>query len=680
MGAQCTAALQVPVACRTGSQLGDSTAVGAQGTGALQGTLHSWGASSERKPLPNPTPLVKPVDDEVLPPPSTSQTDFQQLLVQLGWEHERELACSRIALEAEVQQLRAQVHQFQIGGSMPSRFQDAATSPRMPMNGVGSARTEPRELSLNSTTIDNCWVTSADPRFESAGLGLDHPDSMREHIVVRLHTVVAEHESLMKKICRLAGTFLSKYVWVPQDVDRGRKPAWNIAGKIVQTIVFDAICTVTILLKVILFGIATDYEARNHEPDEWSRGMEYIDSILSGWFLFEIILRMAAEGLMEFFSSANWAFNLFDSIVVLTDMAELVLAFMGMDENQERVLGNLGVMRILRVLRVLRALRIIRLIRFFKELRMMAKSVFKSAKTLLWSLLLLGIVVFCFGVYLTQNVTKHMKEMEGMEDHMKMMYDEGIHRILKDNFGSLLAAMFCLYMAVTGGNSWGDIALALVHVDWHLEVILSIYIFITMFSVLNIITGIFVDTYMSCAQNDTEEIIEHQLQSEDSTLLQIKHIFDAADKDNSGSITRQELKCHLDDWRVRAHLRILGLEVNRADFLFTMLDVDNQGQVGIEDFVTGCIRMKGFAKSIDLVSLYLCIRKMRDSLEGTRAEVKALAKIAGVRTDQLSSASRRSSPSPTPSECREPETSPSASVPGEARRTPHRLVSLLEEL
>merc|ERR1711937_184734 len=52
-----------------------------------------------------------------------------------------------------------------------------------------------------------------------------------------------------------------------------------------------------------------------------------------------------------------------------------------------------------------------------------------------------------------------------------------------------------------------------------------------------------------------------------------------------------------------AHLRAIGLEVNEALGLFKLLDVDETNEVSIQEFVVGCMRLKGGAKSIDLATL-----------------------------------------------------------------------------
>ena len=44
--------------------------------------------------------------------------------------------------------------------------------------------------------------------------------------------------------------------------------------------------------------------------------------------------------------------------------------------------------------------------------------------------------------------------------------------------------------------------------------------------------------------------------------------------------------------------------------LFTLLDVDDSNGVGVDEFVDGCFRLKGAARSIDVHMLLLQVEKM----------------------------------------------------------------------
>merc|ERR1712217_874441 len=149
--------------------------------------------------------------------------------------------------------------------------------------------------------------------------------------------------------------------------------------------------------------------------------------------------------------------------------------------------ANLTVLRMLRVLRIIRAVRVVRLVRFFKDMRMMVLSILNSFATLLWAFVLLMILIFMFGILLTQNVTSYL-------------YADSADAIAKNSdqlhacFGSVYRAAYTLFKAITGGITWEEVGNPLFDVSWTNGLLFCFYIFFAIFAMLNIITAIFLES------------------------------------------------------------------------------------------------------------------------------------------------------------------------------------------
>merc|ERR1712087_713072 len=78
-------------------------------------------------------------------------------------------------------------------------------------------------------------------------------------------------------------------------------------------------------------------------------------------------------------------------------------------------------------------------------------------------------------------------------------------------FGNVGTGVYTLYQAVAGGISWVEITRPLVEIHWTNAVVFSFYIFFTVFALTNIITGIFVDTAITSAANDRDEVVQASL-------------------------------------------------------------------------------------------------------------------------------------------------------------------------
>merc|ERR1712100_160146 len=82
-------------------------------------------------------------------------------------------------------------------------------------------------------------------------------------------------------------------------------------------------------------------------------------------------------------------------------------------------------------------------------------------------------------------------------------------------------------------------------------------------------------------------------------VQKIQSIFEEADADNSGTLSLDEFTAHLQDHRVRALLESLQLE-SHAREIFFLLDVDGTNEIDIEEFVAGCLRLRGEARALDI--------------------------------------------------------------------------------
>merc|ERR1712048_62494 len=100
-----------------------------------------------------------------------------------------------------------------------------------------------------------------------------------------------------------------------------------------------------------------------------------------------------------FFFGPEWSWNLLDTFLVLTSLADAVLTVAGFEMTY---------VRLLRLLRMTRTTRVIRLLRFFRTLRMMLLSALNSVVPLLWAMLFLMLMIFVFAVVLLQGTAVYV--------------------------------------------------------------------------------------------------------------------------------------------------------------------------------------------------------------------------------------------------------------------------------
>merc|ERR1712014_153386 len=155
-------------------------------------------------------------------------------------------------------------------------------------------------------------------------------------------------------------------------------------------------------------------------------------------------------------------------------------------------------------------------------------------------------------------------------------------------------------MVISGGVDWGDAMKPLANVHPIYGPIFIFYVFVMHFGVLNVVVGTFVATATEIASKDREALVKYEIRQMEGYTNRIKTFFHEADVDNSGTLSWEEFSAHLENRKVKAYFQALDLDVSQAHLLFELLDADGSDQVTIDEFLDGCMRLKGQAKSIDL--------------------------------------------------------------------------------
>merc|ERR1719247_1090860 len=142
---------------------------------------------------------------------------------------------------------------------------------------------------------------------------------------------------------------------------------------------------------------------------------------------------------------------------------------------------------------------------------------------------------------------------------------------------------------------------------------------------LNVITGVFVESALA---SDAEE----------KDVAMVSHLMDfLAGKATAqqGVLSWDEFQEHMKDPAMTLYFKSVDLDAGEAMSLFKLMDTDDDGLVEAEEFVLGCLRLKGNAKAIDLASLMYenqrgfqrldsqlrRLRKMVDSFAGCESPV-----------------------------------------------------------
>jgi len=539
-------------------------------------------SESSMPPMQQPQPCnpQKPISASAIPGPThpacISSDAFCLALETLHREHERQL-----------EELRSTLLHESMCMSAPELI---------PVLKTGTVRMQPLGGRSNSDTLANKENSLAKDFVRDLQTKHPHPHGL---IPEGNNTTLLTAEDLRKsayekgQFCELRAAlgWTDRFGSVvrPPSGHVGTSQMRKIIRRIVDNMFFETWCAVVILVNTAFLGVAADQAAKNSDPEAVPSFQSISSKCFSCWFACELVLRLLAYG-RDFFTSAKRGWNIFDLLVVTVDLGMMLLSVL------TEIPGNQfsSLLRSLRALRVTRAIRLFRLIHFVRELRMMIASVVSSAPSLVWSLVLFFAVSYIFGVYLMASVTSYLHTSGPEAEHFTEM---------KRRFGSMDKTLYTLFITAFGGISWYEISDPLLDIHWTNALLFCFYVFFESIAVMNIVTGIFVDSAIQAARSDKDEIIQEQLHHQKSELAILRQIFNECDDDGSGFLTLQEFDTHMRSSHVQGQFAALGISVEEAWGCFRLLDTDDSGTISVDEFITGCMRMKGNASAVDVATL-----------------------------------------------------------------------------
>jgi hypothetical protein len=194
------------------------------------------------------------------------------------------------------------------------------------------------------------------------------------------------------------------------------------------------------------------------------------------------------------------------------------------------------------------------------------------------------------------------------------MYREEQYQDLLLYFGTLGRAFVHLYMAITGGNDWSVYYFALEPTPYFNRLLFLVFITFGVAAVMNIVTGIFVQTAFDSNFNDKEIVVAEEMEAKRQYLCHMKELFDEMDEDETGFINLDEFERRLDDERLVAYFNRLKLDVTDARKLFSLLDYDSSNEVSVTEFLNGCYKLQGESRSLDVKIMQAEVHQLKELL------------------------------------------------------------------
>lgn len=299
------------------------------------------------------------------------------------------------------------------------------------------------------------------------------------------------------------------------------------------------------------------------------------ENILGVFFTIELVLKLFAQHMAFFKEIWNWIDVLIVGSWLVTAIAQQDVGF------------NPTLLRLVRLMRLLRLLKLLGMISIFDSLYLMTTAIKGSVAVLMWAVLVLTVVEMLLACLLQSMVEDYVRQNPGLQGREVFKY-----------FGSFARSMLTMF-EMTLGN-WIVPARALVEnvSEWYMLFFLM-HKFIIGFSVVSVITGVFIQETFKVATTDNQIMLRDKARLMKAHERKMKELFMHADSDKSGKLEYEEFIHVMELEKVKMWLSSMGLDVEDSKTLFELVK-DGDDHVNAEGLVQGAGKLKGTARSIDL--------------------------------------------------------------------------------
>jgi len=363
--------------------------------------------------------------------------------------------------------------------------------------------------------------------------------------------------------------------------------------RLVNHTTFATTIAVLIVVNALLIGLATEYELRVafNEFNGHGGTVKSVDTFFftadmffTVVFTVELLMRLVALE-MTFFLSPEGRWNFVDFVLVIISIAEAALAGLNVEVSY---------VRLLRLCRIFRTMRVVRTVPQFIKLRTMICAIVNSVGSLMWALVLLVCVMLMFAAIFLQGAAAYIRKAEPFDTRVEF---------LKEFFSSMPMALLTLFMSITGGVSWWEVQEELMAIHLIYGVFFVVYMAIMILALMNIVTGIFLADALDIAAMDKDVLCQGELEKKQKYMESLKSVFESLDKDGTNTLTKEEFTGYMEHPEIVALFSVLGLDVSDVIGFFEALDVDGSEELEIDEFVMGCMHLRGEAKTVDMVTL-----------------------------------------------------------------------------
>lgn len=316
-----------------------------------------------------------------------------------------------------------------------------------------------------------------------------------------------------------------------------------------------------------------------------------------GWifgivFSVECVLKLIGQRCRYVCHVWNWI----DLSLVLLWLASVLGALLPIDPN---------LVRLARLARLLRLLKVARSMKGMDSLYLITTSLGSSFSILAWTIVLFLILQITVALLISSIVSEYyLNDLDAPLEKRKAVF---IY------FGTITRATFSLF-ELTLAN-WPPIIRVLSENVSEVFMLLGVMHKLTVgFAFVGVVNGVFMQETFKVAKTDNRNMVRQKQRDMETHFQKMKMFFNQSDVSGDGMINFEEFVNVVSQQEAQLWLSAMELDEKDHRLLFSLLD-NGDGQIELDELVKGVGRLKGAAKSIDVIRIMRELESMQQTLK-----------------------------------------------------------------
>mmetsp|Transcript_80938 Transcript_80938/g.212468 ORF Transcript_80938/g.212468 Transcript_80938/m.212468 type:complete len:580 (+) Transcript_80938:125-1864(+) len=376
-------------------------------------------------------------------------------------------------------------------------------------------------------------------------------------------------------------TRIDRFMHMPLDV---------IAGIMI------ALNTFVSFLQLDWQGYLINVQLKTADEGGWPNAkvsFEVLENFFCAIFLGELFLRLWYYRCTFFLDRLN---VLDGTVVVVTTADNFVISNIMSGQSN----GNLGFIRIIRYCKLVRTLRFVRAMQLCSPLRVLIRTILSSFASLFWSMVILCAFMLMASLFLCQTLQDFIKDEE--QDKQTRLW-------VNQHYGTASKALWTMFEITFSGGWPGKGRNVIEGVSPWYAIFFFCYVGGVVFAVIHVVSALLIKDTLAVAAADQDMMMAQKAKEKDKFARRLREVFSSADESDDGMVNWDEFHAMLGNPKAQASLSAMGLDAHQCESLFSMLD-DGDGTVSFDEFLKGVVRLKGQARSMDVLAIASDQRKL----------------------------------------------------------------------